>query len=141
MKVGVSQSGNYWIMLHTGILFTNKEWVSKGTASWSCMKLVGQPYYKIYTWEEERRMKLEKGKEMHRKIRKGKERRAQPLSVSGQRNVSIILQRQISPKQFPPATGDQRADENRDMQHITFEGGENAIYGTLSENMPSHILF
>lgn len=67
-------------------------------------------------------MKLEKGKEMHRKIRKGKERRAQPLSVSGQRNVSIILQRQISPKQFPPATGDQRADENRDMQHITFEG-------------------
>lgn len=65
------------------------------------------------------KMKLKKGKDMNRKIRKGKEGRAgRPLSVSGQGDVTIILQRQISSKQFPPANGDQGAYENRDMQYI-----------------------
>lgn len=71
------------------------------------MKLVGQPYYKNLhlgeTKEDEIRFKK---RGMCRKIRKGKERRAdQPLSVSGHGQVSIIPQRQISSKQFPPADG------------------------------------
>ena len=99
-------------MLHTGILFTNKEWVSKGTASWSCVKISLSTILQNLHLRERRRMKLEKGKDTYvQENKKRKREEGQPLSVSGQRDVSIILQRQISSKQFPPATGDQGADE------------------------------